>query len=95
MFFFSSPFYNKLFIDLIISKNQVKIINDNNGHSGGITALMNDASPNSPNKIKKNVLSPVKENILRVSQGVLVPLFPTKIGLCSRVPTLSQNVFVL
>ena len=27
--------------------------------------------------------------------GVLVPLFPSKIALCSHVPTLSQNVFVL
>ena len=26
---------------------------------------------------------------------VLVPLFPSKIALCSHVPTLSQNVFVL
>ena len=27
--------------------------------------------------------------------GGLVPLFPSKIALCSHVPTLSQNVFVL
>ena len=27
--------------------------------------------------------------------GLLVPLFPSKIALCSHVPTLSQNVFVL
>ena len=33
--------------------------------------------------------------LLRDSQGVLVPLFPSKIALCSHVPTLSQNVFVL
>ena len=55
-------------------------------HFSPVTRLRNDCIA--------VVFPPQKENE-GLPGGVLVPLFPSKITLCSHVPTLSQNVFVL